>query len=403
MSFRSVVLVALLFLIGPGARAEDWPNWRGPSRNGISAESDWTAWGDGGPKTAWRAQVGVGFSSIVVADGRVFTVGFADDADTVVCLDADSGKEIWKHTYPSELGDKFFEGGTTGTPTVDGDRVYFLSRWGDLFCFGSADGKVIWNTNIQKEHGLRLPAWGFGGAPLVHDNLLILSAGESGLALEKASGKLVWKSANKDAGYTTPLPAKLGDQIVVLLASGQAYLAIDPKTGKEAWRHRWVTQFGVNAADPIVAGSQVFISSGYGKGCVLLELPAANEPPKEVWKSRVLRTQMNAAVLLDGHLYGVDGDTTEKASLKCVELKSGDEKWVHPGFGSGTVIAAGGRLITLSGSGELSVAPATPEGFKPLARSQLLGGKCWTVPVLANSRLYCRNWKGQIVCVDLRK
>ncbi|HEX8916051.1 MAG TPA: PQQ-binding-like beta-propeller repeat protein, partial [Humisphaera sp.] len=338
-----------------------------------------------------------------VAGGRVFTLGYADDADTVLCLDAETGKTLWQHTYPSELGDKFFEGGTTGTPTVDGDRVYSLSRWGDLFCLDAATGKVAWTVNIQKEHGVRVPGWGFGGAPLVHENVLLLNAGDAGLALDKATGKLLWKSADKDAGYSTPLPAKFGTEPVAIFGSAQSYVAVNPLTGKEAWRVRWVTQFGVNAADPVVDGDRVFLSTGYGKGAGLFKIALGAEP-KELWKSKALRTQMNAAVLVDGHLYGADGDTTNReAALKCVALDTGAEKWAVPGFGTGTVIAADGKLIALSAAGELSVAPASPDGFKPVAKAKVLDGKCWSVPVLANGRIYCRNWRGQIVCVDVRK
>ena len=395
------LFLSLAVVVAPSARGDDWPVWRGPARNGVSAETGWAPWGEGGPRVAWKAEVGLGFSSFVVASGRVFTVGFADEADTVVCLDADSGKTLWQHTYPSELGDKYFEGGTTGTPTLDGDRVYTLSRWGDVFCLEAGSGKVVWSKNIQKEHGIRIPGWGFSGAPYVHENVLVLNAGDAGLGLEKATGKVLWQSANKDAGYSTPLPVRVGAETLAVFGSGQSYVAVNPLTGKEAWRVRWVTQYGVNAADPVVDGDRIFLGSGYGKGCALFKL--ASRQPTEVWKSKVLRAQMNAPVLWKGHLYGVDGDTTDRASLKCIEFETGEEKWAVPGFGSGAVIVADGKLIALGGGGELSIAPATPEEFKPVARAQVVGGKCWTMPVLADGRIYCRNGKGQVVCVDVRK
>jgi len=186
----------------------------------------------------------------------------------------------------------------------------------------------------------------------------------------------------------------------VLIANTENYLAVDPATGKERWRMRWLTQYGVNAADPVPVGDSIFISSGYGKGAALFK-PAGE--PQVIWKSKVLRTQLNPAVLVGKYLYGVDGDTVEKASLKCVEADTGTEKWKVPTFGSGAVSVADGKLIALSGTGELIVAPASPEGFKPIARAQVLGGKCWTVPVLANGLVYCRNSRGDIVAVDLRK
>ncbi len=162
----------------------------------------------------------------------------------------------------------------------------------------------------------------------------------------------------------------------------------------------WLTQYGVNAADPVVSGDQMFISSGYGKGGTLVKLGA--EAPQPVWKTKALRTQLNAAVLHDGHIYGVDGDTVEKATLKCLEFATGKEKWAEPGFGSGGVIVADGKLIALSAMGELMIAPASPEGFKPTTRAQVIAPKCWTAPVLANGVIYCRNSKGQVVALKVK-
>lgn len=395
-----VALPALVFATALDAR--DWPQWRGPDRNGISTETAWlTQWPAEGPKTAWRAQVGLGFSSFAVAGGRAVTLGHADDKDTVFCFDTGTGRVLWKHSYPAELGDKFFDGGTTGTPVIEGGRVYTLSRWGDAFCFEAADGKIVWSKNVQQETGARVPDWGFTGAPLVQGDRIYLNVGDAGLALDRKTGAIVWKSAPKSAGYSTPFPMVSGSDALLVFGSGQSYVAVHPSDGREAWRIRWLTQYGVNAADPIVDGNRVFLSTGYGKGAGLFQLGGAE--PSPVWKSKVLRTQLNAAVLFQGHLYGVDGDTTDRAALKCVELSSGTEKWAEEGFGSGGVVIAGGQLIALGGTGELMVAPATPAGFKPTARAQVIGGKTWTAPVLADGRVYCRNSRGEVVCLDLRK
>lgn len=390
-----------LSLAAGSASAEDWPCWRGPARSGISAETGGLdLWPTDGPKVLWKAEVGIGFSSFAVAKGRVYTIGNANDADTVFCLDAEKGQVLWYHPYPSELGDKFFEGGPTSTPTVDGDRVYTIGRWGDLFCFSASDGKIVWSSNVAKETGMPIPAWGFGGSPLVLGDLLLLNIGEAGLALEKASGRIVWKSAAAECGYSTPLPLP-GDKGLVLFSNGKQFVAADARTGKESWRVKWVTTYGVNAADPLVSTDTMFVSTGYGKGAALFRLGAGD--PQVVWQSRVLRCQMNPGVLIGGHVYGVDNDSGQKTSLKCVELATGAEKWSVPLANVGSVTAAGDRLIVLSGDGELLVGPATPEGFKPAGRSKVLSGKCWTVPVLANGRILCRNAEGQVVCVDVRK
>lgn len=385
-------------------RADDWPQWRGPSRNGISRESGWLdTWPKDGPPIAWKATVGLGFTSVVVSNGRAVTVGHAaEDKDTVFCFDALSGKEIWKHSYPAELGDKFFDGGTTGTATFDGDKLYWLSRWGDLFCFEAATGKIVWNRQIQKEAEVKVPMWGFTGAATVLGDMLILNAGEAGMAVDKKSGKTIWQSANKEAGYSTPLPIQRGGKTEIWLSNGTAYLGVDPTNGKELWRMKWLTQYGVNAADPISVGENIFISTGYGKGAALFK-PHGETEPTVLWKSKVLRTQLSPGVLVGKYIYGVDGDTTEKAALKCIEAESGVEKWAFPNFGNGGLTVADDKIIALNGTGELMIAPVSPEAFKPISRAQVLGGKTWTVPVLANGLVYCRNSRGDIVAVDLRK
>ncbi len=398
---KSIIGLLAVVALASRAGAADWPHWRGPDRNGISKETDWLDhWPKDGPPVAWRASVGTGFSAVSVSRGRLTTVGHADEKDTVWCLDAATGKELWKHSYDSELGDNYFDGGPTATPTVDGDNVYTLSRWGDVFCFEAATGKVAWSKNVAKESGARVPSWGFSGSPLVHDKLLVLNVGKAGLALEKATGKVVWSSGDDEAGYSTPLPFRKGNDGLALVSSGNGYAAVNLADGKAVWETRWVTRYGVNAADPIVDSGRVFLSSGYGKGAALFALDGDAKP---VWQNKQLHNQFSSSVLLDGFLYGVDGDTTERAELKCVEWKTGKVRWTREKFGSGALTAANGKLIVLSDRGELMVAKASPEGFVPTAQAQVVKGKCWTAPVLADGRIYCRGASGELVCLDVRK
>lgn len=384
------------------ASADDWPHWRGPRRDGISTETEWrSTWSPEGPRVLWKADVGTGYSAFAVAGGRVCTLGNDDNTDTVFCFDAETGKTLWTHTYPSELGDRFFDGGPVSTPAFDGPSVYVLGKWGDLFCLEAASGKVIWSTNVAKSAGVRLPGWGFSGSPVVHGKLLLLNIGHGGAAVEKDSGKIVWKSADKDSGYSTPLVIRKGDASLALMGSGNSWYAVETASGREAWRVRWVTSYGVNAADPIVEGGRVFLSSGYAHGGALLKLGEGE--PEPVWENKTMACQMNPCVLINGHLYGVSGDTDKKPALKCIEFATGIEKWSQDGLGAGGVAAAAGKLLVLAEHGELIVAPATPEGFKPSARANVLGGKSWTVPVLANGRIYARNSAGDVVCLDVRK
>ena len=397
-SLASLTLAALVHTVA----AADWPMFRGPDHDGISKETGWsTAWPDEGPKVLWKAKVGTGFSSFSVADGRVYTTGNASDEDSVWCFDAVSGKQLWKHSYPEELDPKYYEGGTSATPTVHEGKVYHLSRTGDAFCFDAASGKVLWTRNLQEETGAAIPDWGFAGSALVAGDAVIFSLGEFGTAVAAADGKIKWTTGKKAAGYSTPLPLQEKGRSLVLTSSAKAYAAVDAATGKLAWEFPWTTQYGVNAADPIPSPLGVFISSGYEKGAALVKVDSGS--PTAVWQNKVMRNQFNSCVLIDGHLYGPDGNNGRGAALKCVELATGTVKWTHKGFGPGGLMAADGKLITLSEKGELAVAPASPDGFKPIATAQVIGGLCWSAPVLANGRIYCRNASGDVVCLDVSK
>lgn len=386
--------LSLLFFAA-SVHAADWPVWRGPAHDGISAEKITGT----EVKELWTSQIGIGFASFTVADGRVYTTGYADDKDSVFCLDASTGKEIWRHAYPAELGDKYYEGGTSATPTIENGRAYHLSRSGDAFCFDAATGKILWQKNIQQETGADIPEWGYAGSPLVQGDAIILNVGKSGTALDKATGKTLWKSDKNNSGYSTPYPITVNGKAQVVLGSGRAYTGVDPASGGVLWEHTWNTSYGVNAADPILSGTKLFISSGYNKGCALLDLASAK--PKEVWRSRVMRNQFNSCVLIDGHLYGSDGDYDKPNTFKCIDFATGAEKWSDDKTGFCALMAAGDKLIIITAKGELIIAKADATKFDPISRTQALKGRCWTAPVLANGRIYVRNAAGDMACLSV--
>lgn len=391
-----------LAIIATSLPAAEWSQWRGPERNGIAPAADIrTDWPVKGPKVAWRADVGTGFSSLAVADGRLFTMGNTADIDTVYCLDAETGEALWQASYAAALDPNLFEGGPTATPAVTGTDVVTYSRQGIVLCFDTASGEERWRTNLPETCELNVPTWGFSGSPVVHGDLVLLTAGSAGVALDRKTGAVRWKSDNSDdAGYATPVMATVDDQPLALILSGKALHAIDPLTGRQLWEHRWITRYGVNAADPLVQGNQAFLSSGYAKGSSLLTV--SKEKATEEWRMRDLRNQMSPGVVIDGSVYAVDGDAGEDCRLKCIEFNTGAVHWEEPELGSATLIACGTQLIVLSGDGELLIAPASKAGFQPVARARVLTGKCWTPPALAEARLYCRNAEGAVVCLDLR-
>lgn len=348
----------------------------------------------GGAKPLWRGKVGTGFSGIVVADGRLYTMGNEDATDTVWCLDASTGKELWKHSYAEVLKPNLYEGGPNASPTVHGGRVYTVSKTGKAFCFDAAKGAVLWEADLAELTGAEKPEWGYSGAPLIEGELVIYNVGTEGTALNRDSGKVAWKSGAGKSGYSSPLACDIGGQRLVLLMTAKHVVAVRPVTGEVAWRHPWETSYDINAADPIVAGDKVFISSGYNHGAAVLQI--TDGKPSVVWENKNLRNQFASSVLWQGHLYGVDDK-----QLRCVDFADGKVKWSDPATAKGTLFLASGRIVALSEKGELLIAEASADGFKPMARAQILGGKCWTMPSLASGKLYARNAKGDLVCVEV--
>jgi outer membrane protein assembly factor BamB len=403
--YCSALTLCLIVAAALSAGADDWPRFRGPNLDGISTETEWKT--EGEAKILWKAQVGLGHAGFVIADGRAITTGHNGKVtETVFCFDAKTGKEIWKHSYPHPLDNLYYPGGTTGTPTIDGDVVYHLARRGQLFCLEAATGKVVWSRDLTKDLGYDMPTWGFTGSPLIVEDQLYLTAGDAGLALNKTDGSVIWKSKNGAAGYSTPCPLTREGKDLLIVSNKRGYVCVEASTGAEMWRLKWLTRYGVNAAMPIISGDYLFISTGYGKGATLLRFAdekAATEP-EEVWKSRDFATQMNAAVLIDGYLYGVHGNEGQDGTgIKCLHMESGATGWTEVAIGHGAVLAAGEHLIALSEKGELSISPVSADGFQPTLRMPVIGAKCWTAPTLANGLLYCRSDKGEVAVVDLRK
>ena len=395
---RPITLIALLSLSGHLVAA-DWPHYRGPAQNGIAAESLPASLAKTGPREVWKASVGTGTSGVTVANGRAYSMGNERDKDVIHCFDAKTGREIWRHAYPLALDRRMFEGGPAATPTVDGNFVFTASHQGDLWCLDAATGKKIWYKHYQKDFGGRRPQWGFAGSPTVEGNLLICDVGArrgSTIALDKATGGVVWKSGDHGAGYATPIVAQIGGRRTVVVFKASALVGLDVKDGREIWRSPWSTNYDVNAATPLVAGDKVFISSGYNSGCALVAISGGKA--RELWRNKNLKAHINSPVLWNDHVYGVD-DQTGNGRLVCLELGNGRMAWSERSVAGGALIAAGGKLIVLSEKGELVVAEASPEGFKPVSRAQVLGGRCWVQPTLANGLIYAKNNQGDLVCL----
>ncbi len=394
-------LIAYCFTLSTYNRAlaEDWPRFRGPNYDGRSTETSWLhQWSHTGPTIAWSAQVGTGFSACSISNNRLVTIGNHQDVDTVYCFDAITGDLLWKHSYPSASDPNEFEGGPTSTPTVDGGVVFVLGRSGDLLAMNLDSGMVQWHRNVATENEIPIPTWGFSGSPLVDGDRLILNVGDAGAAVNKSTGELLWKSESRECGYSSPVPIINQNQKKIILGSGRSYVCIDPSTGTLHCRQRWLTTFGCNAADPICFNIQLFLSTGYNRGSLLLDIAA--DEPAILWQQKQVQNQLSTSILIDQHVYGASGDVASGASLVCMEWDSGEVRWKEDSIRVGGLSAAGDRLLVISDCGQLNVVQANPQKFNLLAQSQVIDGKCWTAPVLANGHIYCRSADGQVVAID---
>ncbi len=403
LTLTVLILITLSAVI---AYAADWPNYRGPDHNGISKETpSISTWTDGQPNILWKASTSKGYSSVTVSNGKLYTLGNngkkdidkSKHKDTIYCLDAKTGKEIWTYQYQQPLAPRSYSGGTSSTPTVATGKVYTISKNGKAFCLNARTGELIWSKDFVKDFGIKPPTWGFAGSALIIGDLVIYNAGEWGIALNKNFGKLVWQNGTGKSGYSTPVPYTANGEKTIAIFSEKAASAVLVSSGEKLWTHSWTTKYDINAADPIISGNKVFISSGYETGCALLQID--NNKITELWKNKNLRSRMNGPVLKNGYLYGID----ETSKIKCIDFNSGDLKWSQKGYGQGTLMLAKDTLIIVSDKGKLALAKASPDKFTEIASGQIFSGKCWQTPVIANGKIYARNYEGDVVCVDASK
>ena len=395
----TTVLFVLSFVIITGAFG-DWAQWRGPERNGISTETNWNPEALAkGPNMLWNEKVGLGYSSVAVNGRLLYTMGNDRGQDTVYCLDARTGREVWKYSYPSR---SMQYPGPRATPTVDGNLLYTLSSDGQLICFSADSGKKQWRRNIATDFGARPPNWGFACSPVIEGELLLLNAGISGLALYKQTGKAAWASGPGTGGYATPVLYDLEGKRCAAVFGRRAIYGVEVQTGKQAWSYPWTTDNDVNAADPLVFGSRVFISSNYGAGSALLDI--SGRQPRLVWRNRSMNSHFSSFLLIDGYIYGNDGFAGRRNGVfRCLDAETGRTMWSES-LGFGSLIAADGKLILLTEQGDLYIARATSSSYREISQARsILSSSCWTPPVLCNGMIYLRNHRGDLVCVDVSR
>lgn len=387
------------------AFAADWPQWRGPHRDGISPETGLLeSWPAGGPRLVWKTQgLGEGYSSFAVAGDRLYTQGQQGNQEFVLAFDTNTGKQLWKvpngRAYHESRGN-----GPRGTPTTDGDRLYALAADGTLACLRAATGERVWGLSLIDKFGGHVPTWGISESPLIDGDRVIVTPGGPGasvVALEKLKGDLLWKSQSDPAGYSSPIAFDAGGSRKVVVFTAHGAIALDMKNGDFQWRYDKVANRTANIATPIVHDGYVFLSSDYGTGCALLKLTASTKAvnASEVYFNRDMRNHYTTSVLVGDHLYGFSSGI-----LTAMKFLTGEVAWRDRSVGKGNVIYAEGNLYAFGEDGVVGLIRAAPQSYQEKSRFEIRKGSypTWTPPVIANGKLFLRD-QDNLYCYDIKR
>lgn len=398
MLARGIVVLACCLTL---AQAADWPQWRGPNRDGISTETGLLdSWSKGGPPLLWKiAGLGEGYSSAAIAAGRLFIQGQSGNEEYVLAFDANTGKQLWR----THTGVSFNESrghGPRSTPTVDGERLYALAADGMLVCLDAATGKTIWGFNIVDHFHGSVPHWGISESPLVDGDRVIVTPGGSGaavVALDKSTGKLLWQSQSGTAGYSSPMIYDAAGARKVVVFTSNAAMGLDLASGKLQWRYERVANNVANIATPIVHGGEIFLSSNYGTGCVLLRTAAGDA--SEVYFNRNMQNHYSTSVLVGDYLYGFS-----TSILTAMKFETGEVAWRDRSVGKGSLIYADGHLYALGEDGIVGLVEATPASYREISRFEISKGNypTWSQPVISNGKLYLRD-QDNLFCYNIKK
>ncbi|MBI1372136.1 MAG: PQQ-binding-like beta-propeller repeat protein [Phycisphaera sp.] len=396
-------------LVTTTVRAGDWPQLLGPERNGVAATDekliDWPA---DGPKVRWQREVGPGYASPAIADGRVVLFHSPNHTDTVECLELATAKVLWTFSYPANFRDKFgFDHGPRATPTIDavGRRVYTYGSQGMLHCLDFDTGKLVWSDDMQKHWDA--PAGWFGRAcsPLVEGDLVILNVGGTGgiVAYDKKSGSVKWRDLDQEPSYASPVMTTVNDHRYAVFFTRAGVVVIDPKNGRVHGEVPWRPQIdaSVNAANPVVFDDKVFVSTSYDRGAMLAQID--NDGVHELWASQAMSNHYATSLYREGYIYGLDGrQESGSLSLVCLDVKTGKAVWHRDRLPAGSLIRVGHEMLMLSEDGELTRLIALPSDLKFKAKATVLGDGIRAYPALSHGLLVARD-KTKMVCLEVGK
>jgi outer membrane protein assembly factor BamB len=380
----------------------NWPQWRGPNRDGISTETGLLKqWAAGGPPLVWKAAgAGTGYSSLAIVNGKIYTMGVRGDREYVIAFDVATGKQAWATAHGAVYRDSRGDG-PRGTPTVDGDTLYALGGNGDLSSMDARTGRVIWTMNVLQKFGGSNIQWGISESPLVIGEKVLVNPGGPGasvIALNKKDGSLIWKSQSDKAGYSSGMPVKINNVTQVVFFTDRRALGLDLTSGKLLWEYERASNDVANVATPVVRGNRVFVSSDYGTGAALMEVNADGSA-KEVYFTKEMKNHHSTSILIGDYLYGFSSGI-----LTAMRFDTGEVAWKDRSVGKGSLVYADGNLYAMSENGVVGLVEASPTGYREKGRFNIQQGSLptWTHPVIAGGRLYLRD-QDTIYAYDVRE
>jgi outer membrane protein assembly factor BamB len=399
----------LLFLVtaAPGA---DWPQWRGPNRDGVWPEKDLPdRFPDGGLTPRWRRPIGGGYGGIAATAGRVYVmdrVKAPREAERTLCLDAATGRELWTHEYAVSYGKLDYGNGPRATPTVHDGRVYTYGALGHLHCLDAATGKPIWSRDTVKDFNGRVPTWGHACSPLIDGDRLVVQVGGQPdaclVALDRKTGREVWRSLGDRPGYSSPVLATVAGRRQLVYWAAEHLSGLEPATGRVLWQVPHTTEYDVTISDPVCHKDTLLVSD-YWTGSIAVRLGAEGNKPEVVWQGKKpLSLLMATPLVRDGHAYALDRFN----GLKCLDIRTGSVKWAQEDVtprGSNphaSFVWAGERALVLNSKGELILARLSPEGYRQLGKAKVIGDT-WAHPGFLDGAVFARNDE-EIVCVPLK-
>jgi outer membrane protein assembly factor BamB len=423
----SWAMIAIVVGANP-SRAADWPQWRGPTRDGVWTETGLVERFES-PQLPirWRAEVGSGYSGPTVAEGRVYLmdrVARPQPQERVRCFNAGTGKEMWSYAYDCRYQGIQYEAGPRCSVSIDEGRAYTLGTMGHLHCFEARSGKLLWQHDCRQEYNAKVPVWGIAGSPLVEGDLVIVLVGgrdnASVMAFDKATGRERWRALEDPLAYVSPIVIDRAGQRVLVCITGRRVVGLDPQTGRLDWESPYPPkEMPITIATPVFDGEHLFITSFYD-GSLLLKVRQDKLAVDELWRRRgenerntdALHCCISTPLILGDYLYGVDS----YGELRCLDLKTGDRIWEDltavpkARWANIHMVRNGDKTWMFNERGELIIAQLDPKGFHEISRTKLIeptkeqlgqrGGVTWSHPAFANRCVYTRNDK-ELVCADL--